>query len=79
VPRNRGCHGHGGHAQHLAVRHLIKPTKRTRLARRRDRGTYERETINAILDEAFICHVGFQVDDQPYVVPTVHARIGERL
>ncbi|HEY2807712.1 MAG TPA: pyridoxamine 5'-phosphate oxidase family protein [Steroidobacteraceae bacterium] len=79
MPCNRGSHGHGGHAQHLAVRHLIKPTKRTRLARRRDRGTYERETINAILDEAFICHVGFQVDEQPYVVPTVHARIGERL
>jgi uncharacterized protein len=58
---------------------VIKPTKRTRLARRRDRGSYERETINAILDEAFICHVGFQVDAQPYVVPTVHARIGERL
>ena len=47
--------------------------------RRRDRGTYERETVNAILDEAFMCHVGFEVDGQPYVVPTVHARIGERL
>jgi hypothetical protein len=58
---------------------LIKPTQRTRLARRRDRGTYERETIHAILDEAFICHVGFQIDEQPFVVPTVHARIGERL
>lgn len=76
---DRGRPGQGGHAQHLAVRYLIKPTKRTRLAQRRDRGTYERETINAILDEAFICHVGFQVDTQPYVVPTVHARIGERL
>jgi uncharacterized protein len=63
----------------VAVRDLIKPTKRTRLAQRRDRGTYERETVNAILDEAFFCHVGFQIDEQPYVVPTVHARIGERL
>ena len=79
MPGDRGRDRQGGHAQHLAVRHLIKPTKRTRLARRRDRGTYERETINAILDEAFICHVGFQLDGQPYVVPTVHARIGERL
>jgi nitroimidazol reductase NimA-like FMN-containing flavoprotein (pyridoxamine 5'-phosphate oxidase superfamily) len=35
--------------------------------------------VNAILDEAFFCHVGFTVDGQPFVVPTVHARIGERL
>ena len=38
-----------------------------------------RDVVNAILDEAFICHVGFELDGQPYVVPTVHARIGEHL
>jgi uncharacterized protein len=79
MPGDRRCPRQGGHAQHLAVGHLIKPTKRTRLARRRDRGTYERETVHAILDEAFFCHVGFQVEEQPYVVPTVHARIGDQL
>ncbi len=58
---------------------MIKPTDRTRLGQRRDRGSYERETIHAILDEAFICHVGFALEQQPFVVPTVHARIGDRL
>ncbi|MEO7660593.1 MAG: pyridoxamine 5'-phosphate oxidase family protein [Pyrinomonadaceae bacterium] len=43
------------------------------------RGDYRRETINAILDEAFICHVGFSVDGQPYVIPTGYARIGDHL
>ncbi len=47
--------------------------------RRKERGRYDRDTINAILDEALICHVGFSVDGQPYVQPTIHARIGERL
>ena len=54
-------------------------TPRTTVARQRDRGRYEREMINAIVDEALICHVGFSVDGQPYVIPTAHARIGERL
>jgi hypothetical protein len=35
--------------------------------------------VNAILDEALFCHVGFTLEAQPYVVPTVHARVGERL
>jgi nitroimidazol reductase NimA-like FMN-containing flavoprotein (pyridoxamine 5'-phosphate oxidase superfamily) len=54
-------------------------TARTTVARRRDRGRYERETINAIVDEALICHVGITVDGQPYVLPTTHARIDDRL
>jgi nitroimidazol reductase NimA-like FMN-containing flavoprotein (pyridoxamine 5'-phosphate oxidase superfamily) len=54
-------------------------TPRTTVVRSRDRGRYERETINAILDEALICHVGFSVDGQPYVLPTTHARIDDRL
>lgn len=58
---------------------MIKPTKRTRLVRRRDRGSFDRDVVNAILDEGYICHVGFTVDGQPYVIPTVHARIGEQL
>ena len=43
------------------------------------RGHYERETINAILDEGFICHVGFVVDGQPFVIPTGYARVDEKL
>ena len=40
---------------------------------------YEREAIDAILDEAMICHVGFVVDDVPHVIPTIHARQGDTL
>lgn len=57
----------------------IQPTNKTRLKRLPKRGHFERETINAILDEAFICHVGFAVDGQPYVIPTGFARIGDDL
>jgi nitroimidazol reductase NimA-like FMN-containing flavoprotein (pyridoxamine 5'-phosphate oxidase superfamily) len=41
------------------------------------RGRYDRETIDAILDEALFCHLGFVVDGQPYVIPTLHARAGD--
>lgn len=54
-------------------------TERTIVKRIPKRGDYDRETINAILDEAFICHVGFVVDGQPYVIPTGYARIGDEL
>ena len=43
------------------------------------RADYERETIEAILDEALIAHVGFAVEGEPYVIPTLHARVGERV
>ena len=58
---------------------ILNPTEKTRLKRLPKRGHFERETINAILDEAFICHVGFVVDGQPYVIPTGYARIGDDL
>jgi uncharacterized protein len=54
-------------------------TKRTTVKRLPARGNYERDTINAILDEAFICHVGFVLDGQPYVIPTGFARVGDQL
>jgi len=44
-----------------------------------ERGTYDRGPIDAILDEALICHVGFVVDGQPFVIPTIHARDGDLL
>ena len=53
--------------------------KRTTVKRLPARGHYDRETINAILDEGFICHVGFAVDGQPYVIPTGYARVGNDL
>ena len=57
----------------------LEQTERTRLKRLPKRGHFERGTINAILDEAFICHVGFVVDGQPYVIPTGFARVGDEL
>lgn len=57
----------------------MKGTERTKVKRLPARGSYDRETIYAILDDAFICHVGFAVDGQPYVIPTGYARIGDHL
>jgi uncharacterized protein len=54
-------------------------TARTTVQRRAARGAYDRELIHAILDEALVCHVGFEVDGQPYVIPATHARAGDRL
>jgi uncharacterized protein len=54
-------------------------TERTTLRRRPGRGSHDLATISAILDEALVCHLGFSVDEQPYVIPTIHARLGERL
>jgi nitroimidazol reductase NimA-like FMN-containing flavoprotein (pyridoxamine 5'-phosphate oxidase superfamily) len=50
---------------------------RTRIKREPKRGRYDRETIDAILDEALISHVGFVDDGQPFVIPTLHARVGD--
>jgi len=55
------------------------PTPRTRVVREPHRGVYDRETVNAILDEGFLCHVGFVVEGQPYVIPTNYGRDGEVL
>lgn len=54
------------------------PTERTRI-RRDDRAHYDREVVYAVFDEALICHVGFVVDGQPYVMPTIHSRVGDTL
>ena len=57
----------------------MSATDRTRVRRHPERGAYDREAIDAILDEALICHVGFVVDGQPFVIPTIHARAGDTL
>jgi nitroimidazol reductase NimA-like FMN-containing flavoprotein (pyridoxamine 5'-phosphate oxidase superfamily) len=54
-------------------------TERTRLRRLPERAAYDRATVHAILDEGFLCHVGFVADGQPYVVPTGYARVGETI
>jgi nitroimidazol reductase NimA-like FMN-containing flavoprotein (pyridoxamine 5'-phosphate oxidase superfamily) len=53
------------------------PSQRTRVRRAPARADYERATIDAILDEALIAHLGFAVDGQPFVIPTLHARVGD--
>ena len=55
------------------------PTERTQVKRLPKRGKYERETVFAILDEGFVCHVGFSVNGQPYVIPTNYGRSGDTL
>jgi nitroimidazol reductase NimA-like FMN-containing flavoprotein (pyridoxamine 5'-phosphate oxidase superfamily) len=57
----------------------IPQTQRTTLKRLPKRGSYDRETIEAILDEGFICHVGFVSEGKPFVIPTGYARVGDRL
>jgi nitroimidazol reductase NimA-like FMN-containing flavoprotein (pyridoxamine 5'-phosphate oxidase superfamily) len=52
---------------------------RTRVFRKPGRGSYDRDLIHSILDEALVCHVGFVHDGQPYVIPTIHAREGNTL
>jgi len=54
-------------------------SSRTTVKRLAKRGVYDRETVNAILDEALICHVGFVVDGAPVVIPTIHWRQGDLL
>ena len=54
-------------------------TERNRVRRRSQRGRYDRATVYSILDEGPICHVAFQVNDQPFAIPTIHARIEDRL
>jgi len=54
-------------------------TPRTTLRRIPDRGTYDRAAVHAILDEALVCHLGFVVDGQPFVIPTFFVREGDVL
>ena len=50
------------------------PTSRTRVVREADRAVYDREAVYRILDEGFLCHAGFVVDGQPFVIPTSYGR-----
>jgi uncharacterized protein len=55
------------------------PTPRTRVVREPQRAVYDRNLVNRILDEGFICHVGFAVDGQPFVIPTSYGRYDDVL
>ena len=55
------------------------PTPRTRLVREADRAVYDREAVYRILDEGFLCHAGFLVDGQPFVIPTSYGRNNDKL
>ena len=57
-----------------------QPTsERTRVVREPQRGFYDRETIYKILDEGLVCHVGFSAESQPFVIPTLYARVGDAI
>ena len=57
----------------------FSPTERTRVVREPHRGSFDREVIYKILDEAFVCHVGFSVEAQPFVIPTMFARVEDAI
>lgn len=61
------------------VSETLNPTERTRLRRVPDRGVFDVAEIHAILDEGLVCHLGFTVDGQPYVIPTGYARSGHQI
>jgi nitroimidazol reductase NimA-like FMN-containing flavoprotein (pyridoxamine 5'-phosphate oxidase superfamily) len=69
----------GDEARPLTAAEGFKITARTRINRYPARGQYDRATVEAILDEAMVCHVGFAAGGQPYVIPTIHARDGARI
>ncbi|GAA4743196.1 pyridoxamine 5'-phosphate oxidase family protein [Nocardioides endophyticus] len=54
-------------------------SERTKLRRFPDRANYDRDEVYAVLDEALVCHMGYQVEDQPYVIPTLCVRVGDAL
>ncbi|MBD3880678.1 pyridoxamine 5'-phosphate oxidase family protein [Phormidium tenue FACHB-886] len=58
---------------------LLPITSRTKIKRLPQRGDYDRQLVYQILDEGLICHVGFAVEGQPFVIPTAYGRVGDRL
>ena len=61
------------------MKSAVAPSQRARVRRHPERGAYDRETIDRILDEALICHIGFIADGLPWVMPTMYARQGDLL
>jgi hypothetical protein len=63
----------------MGVQSELLRTQRTRLYRKPDRGRYDRQTVNAILDEGLVCHLAFVREGHPYALPTIYGRDGDRL
>jgi uncharacterized protein len=57
----------------------VATSDRTRIVREPQRAVYDRELIYRILDQGFVCHVGFTADGQTFVIPTMYARVGDAL
>lgn len=57
----------------------LTATERSQIRRLPQRGQYEHQVIYQILDEGLVCHVGFAVDGQPFVIPTAYGRVGDKL
>jgi hypothetical protein len=74
---NRQSEAAGGGRSGKASGRLKTP--RTKLRRLPARGSHDRETLDAILDEALVCHLGFNHDGKPAVIPTLHARVGDQV
>ncbi|MFE5738636.1 pyridoxamine 5'-phosphate oxidase family protein [Streptomyces celluloflavus] len=63
----------------MSLAERYEPTERTTLTRARERATYDQETVHAILDAAYLCHLGYVRDGAPVVLPTLYGRVGDRL
>jgi uncharacterized protein len=70
---------HFNRRSEIALSQLLESTDRTSVKRLPKRANYDREVIHSILDEGVICHVGFSLDGQPFVIPTGYARVGDNL
>ncbi|MCN9240957.1 pyridoxamine 5'-phosphate oxidase family protein [Streptomyces sp. RY43-2] len=68
-----------GSQQSAAPSAVYPPSDRTVPTRAAERASYDRESVHAILDEGYVCHLGFVRDGAPVVLPTLYGRIGERL
>ncbi|HKH16326.1 MAG TPA: pyridoxamine 5'-phosphate oxidase family protein [Solirubrobacteraceae bacterium] len=60
-------------------RRTAAPSERVRVRRVHEKASYDRDAVKAILDEALVAHVGFAHEGQPFVIPTLHARLGEEV
>lgn len=60
-------------------RRTAPPSEHVRVRRVHEKASYERDAVKAILDEALVAHVGFAHEGRPFVIPTLHARLGEEV
>lgn len=63
----------------MTRRRHSSPSPRTRVRRLHERARYDREAIDAVLDAALVAHLGFLSENQPFVIPTLHARVGDEV